>query len=260
MTIFYFTATGNCLEAARHIGGNLLSIPQLMRENRFQFKDDAVGLVFPIYCSGLPKMVKRFLEKARWEADYSFAVATYGGNSWATLANLQKLAERRSQHFDYMKSVVTVDNYIPGFEMADELAKLPGKNVAGQLQGITTDIQNRHTNNAAASIGQHMVWYIMQAMAVQLMHRNLAKKYIVNKNCTKCGICAQVCPAGNITITDRVTFGSSCEACLGCVHLCPQNALHLNHERSATRYRNANVSLKEIIDANCQNGAALGTH
>jgi hypothetical protein len=146
MTIFYFTTTGNCLDAAKHIGGNLLSIPQLIHENRFQFRDNAVGLVFPVYYSGLPKMVKQFLEKTSWEADYSFAVATYGGNSWATLANLQRLVKKHGQHFDYMKLVLTVDNYIPHFEMADELAKLPGKNVEGQLQCIVEDIKNRRTN------------------------------------------------------------------------------------------------------------------
>jgi len=257
MTIFYFTATGNCLDVAKHIGGNLLSIPQLMRENRFQFKDDAVGLVFPVYFSGLPKMVRRFLEKAHWEAEYSFAVATYGGNSWATLPNLQKLAEKHSQHFDYMKLVLTVDNYIPGFEMADELAKLTGKNVAGQLQGITADIQNRQTNTTATSIGQHLWWHIAQVMAIKAMHKNSAKKYIVDEHCTKCGICANVCPAGNITVSNRVTFDSFCEVCLGCIQLCPQNALHLKHEKSSVRYRNTNVSLKEIINANCQHEVAL---
>jgi ferredoxin len=252
MTIFYFTATGNCLDVAKHIGGNLLSIPQLIRENRFQFKDDIVGLIFPVYFSGLPKMVKRFLEKARWEADYSFTVATYGGNSWATLTKLQKLVEKHNQHFDYMKLVETVDNYIPGFEMADELAKLPKKNIEGQIQVIINDIQNRQTNHVTASIGQHIFWYILQALSVKLMNKNTAQKFIVNEHCTKCGICANVCPAGNITITGKLTFNSFCEACLGCVQLCPQNALHMKSERSSVRYRNANVSLKEIIDANCQ--------
>ena len=32
MTICYFTASGNCLYVARRIGGTLLSIPQLMRQ------------------------------------------------------------------------------------------------------------------------------------------------------------------------------------------------------------------------------------
>lgn len=33
MTICYFTATGNSLYVAKRIGGTLLSIPKLMKEN-----------------------------------------------------------------------------------------------------------------------------------------------------------------------------------------------------------------------------------
>jgi flavodoxin len=30
MKVFYFTATGNCLEVAKAIGGELLSIPKIL--------------------------------------------------------------------------------------------------------------------------------------------------------------------------------------------------------------------------------------
>lgn len=35
MTILYFTATGNCLYVAKQLGGELLSIPQLMKNGTF---------------------------------------------------------------------------------------------------------------------------------------------------------------------------------------------------------------------------------
>jgi MinD superfamily P-loop ATPase containing an inserted ferredoxin domain len=252
VTIFYFTSTGNCLDVAKHIGGELLSIPQLMRENRFEFEDDAVGLVCPVYFAGLPKMVTQFLKRASWKADYSFAIVTYGWNPWATLYYLQKSAEKCGRQFDYLNLVSTVDNYLPHFEMANELAELPLKNVKLQIQDIATDISNRKANTASAGLAERVKWHFAQATAVIAMHGDSAKKYIVNENCTRCGICAKVCPAKNITVAETVTFGSSCEVCLGCVHLCPQNALHIKHERSSVRYRNADVSLKEIIEANCQ--------
>ena len=54
MTICYFTATGNCLYVARRIGGELLSIPQLMRQDEIVIEDDAVGIVCPVYAVELP--------------------------------------------------------------------------------------------------------------------------------------------------------------------------------------------------------------
>ncbi len=38
MTICYFTASSNSLYVARRIGGNLLSIPKLMRQEKIEDK------------------------------------------------------------------------------------------------------------------------------------------------------------------------------------------------------------------------------
>ena len=56
--------------------------------------------------------------------------------------------------------------------------------------------------------------------------------------------------AGNIAVTDAVRFADRCEVCYTCVHNCPKNAIHLKSERSAARFRNEHVPLKEIIAAN----------
>ena len=64
MTICYFTATGNCLYVARRIGGTLLSIPQLMRQERIEIEDDAVGVVCPVYNAEMPMMVRDLMRKA----------------------------------------------------------------------------------------------------------------------------------------------------------------------------------------------------
>ena len=47
MTTCYFSATGNYLYVARQIGGNLLSIPLLMRQETIEITDDVVGVVCP---------------------------------------------------------------------------------------------------------------------------------------------------------------------------------------------------------------------
>ena len=55
MKTCYFTATGNSLYVARRIGGEALSIPKLMREDKIEIEDDVVGIVCPIYGGQMPR-------------------------------------------------------------------------------------------------------------------------------------------------------------------------------------------------------------
>ena len=71
MTILYFTATGNSLAVAKRLGGTLLSIPQLIREELYVIEDDIIGIISPTYCADLPHMVREYLDKAKLQADES---------------------------------------------------------------------------------------------------------------------------------------------------------------------------------------------
>lgn len=79
--ILYFTATGNCLYAARQIArpdDQLLSIPQMVKEGRYDFEADEIGIVYPVFGHMPPNTVREFIRKARLKADYKFAILTYG--------------------------------------------------------------------------------------------------------------------------------------------------------------------------------------
>jgi len=250
MTIFCFTATGNSLAVAKRIGGNLISIPQVVDSSNLFYKDDAIGVIFPVFSNAPPKMVRRFLEKVTFGADYSFAIGTYGNLPGACMFNLQKQAEKRGYRFDYANSLLMVDNFLPVFEIGAETEKLLEKKTGEMTAQVVEDIRNRKYRQATASLGPRALAAILDM--VTSTDKN-AQKYIVNDQCTNCGICAQVCPAKNIAVTDKVNFSDHCEGCLSCVHLCPQNAIHLKNEKSGTRWRNPEVSLKEIIEANNRN-------
>ena len=52
---------------------------------------------------------------------------------------------------------------------------------------------------------------------------------------------------------NRPKYDTHCIGCFSCTNNCPVNAIRVKHERSKARYRNKNVSVKEIIDSNNQN-------
>lgn len=250
MTVFYFTSTGNSLAVAKRIGGNLVSIPQVVDSQDTHYKDDVIGVIFPVYNLTVPKMVGRFLDKVKFEADYTFAIGTYGNMSGPCMFNLQKRAIQNGYRFDYANQILMLDNFLPAFEMDAEVTKLPSKKVDENIATIISDIHHRKLLQATASLGLRALASALSAFGST--DKN-AQKYSVTDQCTKCGVCAKVCPAKNIEVTDKVQFRNHCEACLGCVHLCPQNAIHLKNEKSVRRWRNPEVSLNEIITANNRN-------
>lgn len=250
MTIFYFTATGNSLAVAKQLNGTLISIPQIMQEGNFQFEDNAIGIVFPLYALAPPKMVREFLSRAKFKTEFLFAVGTYGFNAGATATELQKAVKPYGYQFDYINMLLMVDNFLPNFEIGEEIEKIPQKNTDACLKEILADVSARkHFIPKASAAGKAASAFCKPLVAKQ--DKGLtAASFLVNENCIKCGVCAKVCPAQNVTVSEKVVFGKQCESCYACLHACPQNALHLENEKSARRWRHPSVSLEEIINSN----------
>lgn len=60
MKVFYFSATGNCLAVAKNIGGEAISVPQAIHEEKSNYKDDAIGFVFPVFDGIYPHYERAF--------------------------------------------------------------------------------------------------------------------------------------------------------------------------------------------------------
>jgi ferredoxin len=192
--VFYFTGTGNSLAVAKRIGGNLISIPQVIDSDNLHYEDDAIGVVFPVYALAAPKIVRCFLEKAQFKANYTFAIGAYGGILGTAMLNVQKLVRKKGYRFDYTGSILMVDNFLPTFEIEKQIAKLPEKRTEEKIARVVEDIRSRKQNQAKGSIPLQIFTAVISGM---IKYDKYAQGYIVNNQCTKCGICAQVCPAKN---------------------------------------------------------------
>ncbi|MBU1239708.1 EFR1 family ferrodoxin [Myxococcota bacterium] len=249
MKIFYFTATGNSLCVAKRLGGELLSIPRVLKEDKRYFKDDKIGVVFPCYYFGVPKSVESFLREAVLEAPYTFAIMTYGNMDGGGLRRFRSLAREVETRFDFTAKIKMVDNYLPMFDIADQLAKETSKEIEAQLALIAervTKAQRIHAPNPFAS----RITTFFSSVTYHRAAKKAPGKFQINQDCNGCGICASVCPRSNIVVEKAPRYLSDCEICYACIHNCPRGAIHLKAEKSAVRFRNREVSLKEIISAN----------
>lgn len=80
--ILYFSATGNSKYVAERISKKtdekMLSIVDCIKDKKFNFSDESIGLITPTYNWTLPSIVKEFIGKANFECEYLYFIATYG--------------------------------------------------------------------------------------------------------------------------------------------------------------------------------------
>ena len=252
--VFYFTATGNSLHAARALSPEPISIPQAVKEGKLEYEADEIGLVFPDYAATAPLMVREFVKKAKLKAPYIFSVITFG-NFAANVADWwNDFCKQKNLKNDYINTLLMVDNYLPVFDMNEQIKV--DKKIPENLAAIAKDIDGHRQYVSHFDVDEQMQAFLDQ---LQKEHFPMEAERLLKLNetaCVGCGICSTVCPHGNFKITHKASFSGDCEYCLACVHSCPQKALTLARgERNPNaRFRNDNVSLANIRKANSQIG------
>ena len=267
--IFYFTATGNSLYVARQLADEnteLFSIPQLVKQGRYDFEADEIGIVYPIYGHMPPNMVRGFIKKARLKAGYKFAVLTYGARKCDAVEIWDRISRDAGNSFDYISTIVMVDNWLPNFDMNEQIRI--DKHIPENLQKITEEIgAQRHWHEPVTEEERQMHRGFIRHSGLDpevgfLMKSE--KHFTVTDACIGCGICTCVCPRGNYEQTSQgIGISGDCDFCLACIQNCPQHAIQFRRQEDGSfpdgtemnpdaRYRNEYVSLADIKQANNQ--------
>ena len=249
MKLLYYTTTGNNLYIAKQLGGELLSIPQLMKNGELDIEDDVVGIIFPVFFATSPKTLREFVQTVNIKADYLFLITSYGSDGDQNALKIMKdTLNQREINVNYTNSVLMVDNFLPVFDMAREKEIKKDLDVDSEIESIKNDIINRKE-------------YIFDKKHFtdvenieEILETTMTSKYHiqVGEECNNCRICTQVCPRGNITLTEEnPVIGDDCDFCLGCVQHCKVRNLTINDELNPDeRYRNPNIKISEIIKSN----------
>lgn len=248
MKILYFTSTGNNLYISKQLGGELFSIPQLIKNQEFSIIDDCVGIVFPVYWATSPKMIREFVKKVEITTDYLFLICSYGSDGdQNALKIMTKTFEKRGIKVNYTNSVLMVDNFLPIFDMAQEKLIKKDSDIDKQIDLIKKDIGSRKDYKLSKKSFTNVPFI------EKVLEKTMTEKYhiIVGEGCVNCQICTKVCPRGNIDLTEeKPIIGKNCDFCLGCVQHCKNKVLTINDEPNDERYINPHIKVKEIIKSN----------
>lgn len=249
MKILYFTSTGNNLYIAKKLGGELLSIPQLIKNNRFDIEDESIGIIFPVFYANAPKIVREFIEKARFKTDYLFLIASYGSDGDQNAFKILKKAfNKKGMKVNYTNSVLMVDNYLPMFDMKEEKEIKDDSDIDSQIEIIKNDIESRkefHLKKKSVS-DIPFIEKVLESTMTKRFH------IIVGDGCSDCKVCSRICPKGNIDLSgEKPVIGDDCLFCLGCVHHCKENVFTINNEKNnEERFSNPHIKVSEIIKSN----------
>lgn len=255
--VFFFSGTGNSLYVAKCLaadGGTMLSIPQMLKEKDLNFEADEIGLVYPKYCE-IPEIVKEFLTRATFKCEYFFGVITYGRHLRNDAQTLVDAMKERKVKVDYVNGVKMADNRLQRFDMAQELKENDPAKIDAAIATIVKDVEAHKQYLVEGEEGGHHHGGGQSGGAVRHHFVKADEMFEITDACIGCGICEYVCPRGCYSIEyDHAMAGGMCEQCLACAQACPQLAIAPTEgdANPKARYRNPNVSLRELERANSQ--------
>jgi len=204
--LFYFPGTGNSLELARDIAKNLddtelVCIPSVLGKEIELSDIDTVGLIFPVYAWGVPRIITDFVKQLRFKGnEYVFAAVTCGGNPAGTLPQLASLLKTRGAVLQAGFAVTQPDNYILWHgaipeEKQASLFSLKAERLAGIIDVV------RGKKLAPLEQNSPLVNFTL-GLVYKMASKHFPtsdKDFWVTDRCYNCKQCECLCPRGNIS-------------------------------------------------------------
>lgn len=227
--VYSFSGTGNSFYAsqkvAQALGADLKFIVHEYTNNQFSCEAENIIFCFPVYYWGPPVIVRQFVEKLQMpNASYISVLANANNNHGACFAIMQDLLQAKGKTLDYGFGILMPSNYLPLFSVknADEVQTLNTR--AERRIDRYIERVKKMEKNGPFKPGWRKILY-------NLFHRRpytKDKKFFVTDACTRCGLCAKVCPANDIKMTPNgPLWQHKCWQCMACANYCPVRAIQI---------------------------------
>ncbi|NVM46816.1 MAG: 4Fe-4S binding protein [Candidatus Lokiarchaeota archaeon] len=257
-TIYYFTGTGNSLKLAKDLSeklneSELVPIAKVWEDDHHASSSENVGLVFPLYYAGLPKIVYDFLTKIDLaKSNYFFTVVTYAGDINTTpLLQIETILNSKSKTLSAGYYVLMPNNYILGYDIHSEERQ---KEYFEKANKIISEIGKAVEKN---DVNLDKDIFKKRRIKSEKFNKNFRdtvyesdKSFYAEESCTSCGICANVCPVNNIAlIEDKPQWKHKCQQCLACINFCPEKCIQFGDKTVKTqRYHHPEIEVKDLIN------------
>jgi ferredoxin len=253
-TIFYFTGTGNSLKIARDIAEEIgdarlvritpAAIPLSLNEPAA-----TIGIVFPVYAEGLPRIVEGFARSLEVPAGaYAFAVANHGGAGGGSLLQTDNIFKGKDSRLSAAFSLKMPDNTQILFPPATEKEQEEDFRRESEIvRSIAEIVRNRAT--ALDEVDRTRRRLGTSWARPPFDPREMAKEFKVDEKCNSCGLCEKICPVENVVMKEgKPVWLARCEQCAACMQWCPREAIQFGNKTKAWgRYHHPAITAKELF-------------
>ena len=221
--ILYFSGTDN----SRHVAKSMqdprtVDIKKALQQKRCGFtlkENESVGIVCPVYYSGIPKTVLEFIShmKLKGEISYVYAILTHGGGPGASGNMLRKALKKKGYPLHACFDVKMPSNYIMFGPLGDEEEeKQRIIDAEPVIASIRESVQARKHELPDWS---RMERFLSDAMYPLCNRYMSTKKFYADDRCVGCGVCASRCPSKCIEMIDGkpVWTRNACVRCMACL-------------------------------------------
>lgn len=246
--IFYFSATGNTLWAAKVLAvstsDRLVNISDALQGdcNFHLSAGERIGFAFPVHGWRPPIIVRDFIRyRMRILLDtndtlndhYTYALCTAGDDIGETMCLLEDDLATKGLTPQAECSLIMPESYI-GLPFMDvdkpEVERQKKLEATKLLATFTQIVKERQTDCSHLVLGN---WPRINSRLLGgffLRHLVTDKLFRVDSSrCVKCGICADVCPVadivGGLGYEPQWRHNDSCLTCFSCYHHCPHHAI-----------------------------------
>ena len=239
--IFYFSGTGNTRWAAQELaettGERLLFIPEELKTTcEYTLADDErIGFCFPVHGWQSPHIVREFVSRLRIgnaSGHYTYILCTCGDSTGLAVKMLTKQLAEKGIAVNSCQSLTMPESYVClPFMYTDtpEREREKKEQARKDLDIFIKVVKERQTGYSRLTLGL-TPWTFSHVIGAYFNRYMITdKKFTVDADvCLHCGLCAKVCPVGDIVFdgTPRWKNDSSCTCCLSCYHHCPVHAIN----------------------------------